>query len=100
MGEILNEYIALVFTKEKDMEDSEICVEHTNTLGQLQVNKEVVLDLLKNIKVDKSPGPNGIYSRFLRQKREQIYGALTKIFVSSPATGKILEDWRVDNVVP
>eukprot|EP00061_Rhincodon_typus_P009965 g33867.t1 len=54
VGEILNEYSALVFTQEKDMEDSEICVEHANTLEHFEIKKEVVLDLLKSIKVDKS----------------------------------------------
>eukprot|EP00061_Rhincodon_typus_P014248 g41160.t1 len=33
------------------MEDSEICVEHPNMLGQFEIKKEVVLDLLTSIKV-------------------------------------------------
>eukprot|EP00061_Rhincodon_typus_P005954 g26087.t1 len=44
-----------------DMEYSEICVEHATKLGQFEIKKDVVLDLLKSIKLDKSPGPNGIY---------------------------------------
>eukprot|EP00061_Rhincodon_typus_P002191 g16843.t1 len=60
----------------------------------------MVLGVLKNIKVDKSPGPDGIYPRLLREAREEIAGALTKIFVSSLATGEVPEDWRAANVVP
>eukprot|EP00061_Rhincodon_typus_P005430 g24937.t1 len=78
--------------KEKNMEDSENCVEHANMLGHFEIKKEVVLDLLKSIDVRKSMGPDGIYSRLLREAREEIAGTLTKIFVSSLATGEVLED--------
>eukprot|EP00061_Rhincodon_typus_P005738 g25615.t1 len=47
-----------------------------------------------------SPGPNGIYPRFLSEAREEIAGDLTKIFVSSLATGDVPKDWQVANVVP
>lgn len=43
--------------------------------------KEVALSLLKSIRSDKSPGPDGIYPTLLRVAREEIVGALTKIFV-------------------
>ena len=41
---------------------------------------------MRNIKVDKSPGPDGIYPRILKEAREEIVGALREIFVSSLAT--------------
>eukprot|EP00061_Rhincodon_typus_P008863 g31857.t1 len=92
MGKILNENFASVFTQEKDMEYSEISVERANMLGHFVIKKQVVLDLLRSIKVDKAPGPNGIYSRLLREAGEEIAGALTKIFISSLDTGDVLDD--------
>eukprot|EP00061_Rhincodon_typus_P014021 g40782.t1 len=77
VGEILNKYFASVFTQEKDMEDREIRVEQANMLGRFEINKEVVLGLLKSIKVDKSPKPDGIHR----------------------SHGQVLEDWRVANMV-
>eukprot|EP00061_Rhincodon_typus_P013906 g40573.t1 len=68
-------------------------------LGHLQIKKEVVLDPLKCIKVDKSSGPNDICPRLLKEAREEIAGALTNIFVSSLSTGEVPEDWQVANVV-
>eukprot|EP00061_Rhincodon_typus_P013404 g39759.t1 len=100
VGEILSEYYAMVFNKEKDMEDSEICVEHANMLGHFEIKKEVVSGLLKSVKVDKSPGPNGIYSRQTRGAREEKAGALTKSFLSSLATREVPEGCQVTNVVP
>ena len=58
------------------------------------------MGILKSIKVDKSPGPDRIYPRILREARVEIAGALTEIFVSSLATGEVPEDWRIANVVP
>eukprot|EP00061_Rhincodon_typus_P010113 g34149.t1 len=61
---------------------------------------EEVLGVLKNIKVDKYPVPDGIYPRILREARKEIAGALRKIFVSSLATGEVPENWRIVNIVP
>eukprot|EP00061_Rhincodon_typus_P013145 g39329.t1 len=77
VGEILNEYFVSVFTQEKDMEDIEISMEHANMPGQFEIKKEVVLHLLKSIKVDKFLGPNGIYLSLLREAKEEIAGVLT-----------------------
>eukprot|EP00061_Rhincodon_typus_P009059 g32237.t1 len=53
-----------------------------------------------SIKVNRSPGPDGIYPRILRKAREQIARALTDIFVSSLATDEVPDKWRITNVVP
>eukprot|EP00061_Rhincodon_typus_P016215 g44308.t1 len=68
--------------------------------GILRSRKKWVLGLLKSIKVDKTLGPGGIYSRLLSEAREEIVGALTKIFASSLATREVLEDWSAAPVVP
>ncbi|PLS49478.1 hypothetical protein CYV29_15670, partial [Carnobacterium maltaromaticum] len=100
MGEILNEYFASVFTEERDMTDVEVRNRCLITLGQVGIRREEVLGILKGIKVDKSPGPDGIYPRLLREAREEIAGALTDIFAASLNTGEVPEDWRIANVVP
>eukprot|EP00061_Rhincodon_typus_P012854 g38860.t1 len=87
VGKVLNEYFASVFTQ-KVMEDS---VEDANMLGHFEIKKEGVLGLLNSIRVDKSPGPDGIYPRLLAEAKEEFAGALTKIFVSTLATGGVPE---------
>ena len=59
-----------------------------------------VLTLLKNIKVDKSPGPDRIFPRTLREVSVEIAGAMTEIFQMSLETGIVPEDWRTAHVVP
>lgn len=51
-GEILNEYFALIITKEKDMSDCEIRDVYVDILRHIGMKKEEVLDVLKNIQVD------------------------------------------------
>eukprot|EP00061_Rhincodon_typus_P017000 g45495.t1 len=55
---------------------------------------------LKHTKVDKFPGPDQVYPSTLWNAREEIAGPLAEKFVSSIATGKVPEDWRLANVVP
>jgi len=100
MGELLNKYFALVFTKEKDVVEDESGEGGADSLGHVGIKTEEVLVVLKNIKVDKSPGLDVIYPRILREAWEEIAGALREIFVSSLASGEVPEDWRIASVVP
>ena len=59
-----------------------------------------MLEVLKRIKVDKSAGPDEVYSRTLWEAREEIAGPLAEIFEQSIVTGEVPEDWSVANVVP
>ena len=78
-GRVLNDYFASVFTKEKDLVDDESGKGCVDSLSQVEIKKEEVLGFLRNIKIDKSPGPDEIYPRILREAREEIAGALREI---------------------
>jgi len=69
MAEELNGYFASVFT-----------VEDTSNMLKLQasqgaITNEKVLGKLKGLKVDKSPGPDGLHSRVLKEIAEGIVEA-------------------------
>ena len=100
VGENLNEYFVLVLTKEKDITDVEVRDRCVNALENVNISKEELSSILNCVKVDKSPGPGGIYPRLLWEAREEIAGALTDIFTSSLTTGEVPEDWKMANVVP
>jgi len=90
----LSTSIFIVFT------DCLHCTEAENSKQYSVSKRRRYWAFLKNIKVDKSLGPDGIYPRILREAKEEIAGALTEIFVSSLASGEVPEDWRIANVVP
>ena len=46
------------------------------------------------MKIDKSPGPDGIYPRILWEAREEIAEPLALIFMSSLSTGTVVMMWR------
>ncbi|XP_062907777.1 ubiquitin-conjugating enzyme E2 G2 isoform X1 [Mobula hypostoma] len=100
VSEILNEYFSSVFTKERELEDSEDNMSVVDVLEHVGIKGEEVLELLKYIRMDKSPGPDGILPRLLHEVREEIADSLARIFMSSLSTGMVLEDWREANVVP
>eukprot|EP00061_Rhincodon_typus_P012728 g38638.t1 len=100
VAETPNKYFVLVFTKEKELVEDDLREGSVEFLSQIAIKVEEVLCALKSIKVVKSPGPDEIYPRILRDATEQIAGALTDIFESLLATGEVLEDWRIANVVP
>ena len=96
MGEILNEYLSSIFTVEKSMDVRELG--DSDALRSVHITEKEVLEVLKRIKVDKSPGPDEVYPRTLWEAREEIAGPLAEIFESSRVMGEVPEDWRVANV--
>ena len=95
MGEILNEYFSSVF--EKSMDVRELGEINSDVLRSVHITEKEVLEVLRRIKVDKSPGPDDVYPRTLWEAREEIAGPLAEIF-ESIVTGEVPEDWRVANV--
>ena len=100
MGEILNDFFSSVFTKEKDIELCKVWETSKVVMEPMTIKEVEVLALLRNLKVDKSPGPDRIFPRTLREVCVEIAGALTEIFQMSLETGIVPEDWRIAHVVP
>ena len=64
------------------------------------LTQEEVQQRLKKIKTDKSPGPDGIHPRILRELSDVLARPLFLIFTNSILTGNVPPDWRLGNVVP
>ena len=90
MAEALNRYFVSVFT-----------VEDTNNMPKIDdkqamagedreiiiITKEVVLGKLMGLKVDKSPGPDGMHPRELKEMAGEIANALVVIYQNSLDSG-------------
>eukprot|EP00061_Rhincodon_typus_P007373 g29014.t1 len=99
-GQILNEYFASVFTVEEDVQDIERGELNGNIFKNVRITEEMVLDVLKCLKVHKPLGTNQVTPRAQWEVREVIARPLAEVFVSSIATGEVPEDWRLANIVP
>jgi hypothetical protein len=67
---------------------------------EVEITEEKVKKLLKALKPDKSPGPDGIHPLLLRSVAEEVAKPLTLIFVKSFETGDLPHDWRQANITP
>eukprot|EP00061_Rhincodon_typus_P000614 g12213.t1 len=52
VGEVLNEYFASVSTRERDLDVCEDSMKQADMLEQVDVRKEHVLEILKNMRID------------------------------------------------
>jgi len=101
MAEELNRFFGSVFT-----------VEDTNNMPVTDGNKamtgedlemiviimEVVMGKLMGLKVDKSPGPDGMHPRVLKEMAREIANALVIIYQNSLDSGVVPADWKSANV--
>ncbi|XP_067864748.1 neuropeptides capa receptor-like [Heterodontus francisci] len=86
----------------KELDDTNIVVnqEQCEILDMISIMREEVREGLTSLKVDKSPGQNGLYPRLSKEASEKITGALRIIVKSSldTVTGKLEEGSAVDVV--
>ena len=62
------------------------------------IMKEKVQKKLDNLKISKSPGPDGIHTRVLKEVSMSLCIPLARIFETSNKTGLLPEDWKCANI--
>ena len=102
MAETLNEYFASVFTCENinDFAEMPLDPDNTNVLNDCEFTENSILKVLENINIYKTPGPDGIAPRVLKETKNEICKPLSIIFNKSLNSGKIPRDWKLANVTP
>ena len=66
--------------------------------NRITIDIEEVKKRLQKLNVNKSPGPNGLHPRILREASEQIAAPLAAIYTASINSGTIPDDWKLANV--
>jgi hypothetical protein len=89
-------FFSEVFTKE-DNDIIEDLKPHTCTypIGEFSFKEEDIFKKLKTLKVDKSPGMDGIHPRVLYELREELVYSLRVIFETSLNSGTLPLDWKL-----
>ena len=100
----LNIHFLSVFTNENMEQIPEIQQmfngDDDSFLCNLIVSRDDVIKQLDKLKPQKSPGPDSIYPRVLKECKEIISGPLADLFNESLSTGLVPDEWKVANVVP
>uniref|UniRef100_A0A670IGU3 Reverse transcriptase domain-containing protein n=1 Tax=Podarcis muralis TaxID=64176 RepID=A0A670IGU3_PODMU len=100
-AELLNAFFASVFSdKENNARPEEFGANDSAEETLPRITKEIVQEYLASLDVFKSPGPDELHPRVLKELTEVISEPLAVIFENSWRTGKVPADWRKANVVP
>jgi len=67
---------------------------------EIVVSEEKVKRMLKDLKPDKSPGPDGIHPLLLRNAADEVTRPLTILYNKSINSGQVPVDWRKANITP
>ena len=99
MAEALNRYFVSAYIVE-DTNNMPKKATAGENLETIIITKEVVLGKLMGLKVDKSPGPDGMRPRVLKEMAGEIANALVVIYQNSLDSGVVPADWKTANVTP
>ena len=100
-AETLSEYFASVFTEEPDSLPSSLEQRKIDRpLSNISFNNEDVKKQLKQLKTDKSPGPDELHPRILKEIADVLSPYLTKIYKISLETCKLPDDWKKAQITP
>ena len=72
----------------------------TEPLEDIRFSEGMVLKKLKALRVDKSPGPDGLHPRVLKELAEQLALPLSLVFTKSVKEGYLPYQWKRANVCP
>ena len=71
-----------------------------DSIHKYQISVPGVAKLLKNLKIHKAPGPDGLVPRLLNEFADQLAAPLSYIFNKSLETSMVPNDWKQANVAP
>ena len=111
MANLLNDYFSSVFTPTVEAGhtttndatneiDNAPDVAPEQTLHNLEITAEEVLRAIDDMKTNKSPGPDNIYPKVLKETKNEIANTLKTIFNLSLHQGTVHADWKSGNVTP
>ena len=89
----LNEFFASVFTSENPtVPEPEVVLE--NSIQDLDISQTAVERKLKKLKIDKSPGPDCLHPRVLKELAEVISSPITDLMQISLNSGILPSGWK------
>ena len=104
MCKLLNDYFLSVFTRENQdtipVREEVFQGEDNEKLRDVIITRQVVQKEIEKLKKNKSPGPDKVYPRILKECKEILSGPLTNVFRKSVDTSVVPSLWKEANVTP
>ena len=100
-AEILNKYFSTVFTKETTgVQPSFSDRPFTEQLTDISFDENSIEKKLNSLKVNKTPGPDQLHPRLLKEMSGILKYPLQKLFSRCMDEGKVPETWKIGHVTP
>ena len=96
MASILNDYFASVFTVEESSTQPPSATPQVeeNFIDSFTLSERDILRAINKIKENKTPGPDKISPRILKEAKNEICKPLSIMFNKSLAHGKVPSEWK------
>lgn len=97
--EVLLEYFSSVFTKEPPGEIPKLPPKKVlSYLNHLIITEDMIIKKIEKLNISKSPGPDEIHPRILKETSNIIAKPLVLIYNKSLKVGRLPEDWKKANI--
>ena len=101
MATILNDYFASVFTVEDNSTHLPRTIhDEDSIIDNFIFEENDILRAINKVKINKTPGPDKISPRILKEVKNEICEPLSKLFNKSLTNGKVPSEWKMANVTP
>lgn len=100
MVEILADQFSKVFVVEAEDEIPECMTKKVPVLNNLDINKLKIKKILENLRKHKSPGPDGIHPRIIKESMEQLLEPLEILYQYSFTHKQLPHDWLIVHFTP
>ena len=98
-ADVLADFFGSVFTSENESSMPDIKIsENVKPLTECTIDEEDIKKRLRDLKVGKSPGPDGIHPRVLKELHEVLSIPLKIIFEESIRKSSLPEVWKTANI--
>ena len=99
-ADVLLNFFTSVFTQEDTNDLPHFETKCETKLSFINISETQMLKALNNLKTNKSPGPDNIHPKILKQLSKELSHPLTLLFNKTISDGKIPSDWKVAEVRP
>ena len=100
-AQAFNDFFASAFTREDLQNVPAVDVRNpVSFLSSIVISEDDVRKVLKNLQPDKSPGPDNIHPRILKECANELAVPLTTLFRNTMELSKLPREWKDANVTP